>query len=80
MPRLLAPCWKNPFSEQLSGVHVRPDKYISSGTLQIGFKVAWGGRYKLKAISQPTVEALWDSFNSFPLKQAIVALVVTDIF
>jgi hypothetical protein len=33
----------------------------------------------LKAISQPRVEALCDNFKSFPPKEAMVALVVTDI-
>ena len=33
MPFLLAPCWKNPFSEQLSGVQVSPDSHINTGAL-----------------------------------------------
>jgi hypothetical protein len=33
IPRLLAPYWKKPFSEQLSPVHVRPESHINKGTL-----------------------------------------------
>lgn len=57
MPCLLAPCWKKPFSEQLSGVQVKPESQMKSGTLLCEF-TAWGGRYRLKAISQPVVLAL----------------------
>lgn len=33
----------------------------------------------MKFISQPVVVALWASFNSFPPKEAMVALVVTGM-
>ena len=53
---------------------------MRSGTLCKVFVVDCGGRYKLKAISQLVVEALWASLRSLPPKEAIVALVVTGIF
>ena len=80
MPFSLALCWKNPFSAPLSPVHVNPAKYISKGTLCKGFRVAWGGRKRLKPISQDVVEALWVNLRSLPPKEAIVAFVWTDMF
>ena len=49
---------------------------MSSGTL---FFEACGGRYKLKAILQPVVLALWASLSSLPPNEAIVAVVSTDM-
>ena len=79
MPFCAAMCWKKPFSEQLSPVHVRPDKKIRTGTLCNGLRVLAGGRYTLRAISHDVVDALWVSLSSFPPKDAIVALVVKAI-
>lgn len=76
MPRLLAACWKKPFSEQLSPVHVRPDSQMSRGTFDLSDE---GGRYRLNFISHPVVEASWASLRSFPPKEAMVAVVLTDI-
>ena len=44
IPFWLAPCWKKPFSAQLSGVHVRPERKKSTGTLWRGLRIACGGR------------------------------------
>lgn len=61
-------------------MHVRPDRYISTGTFFFWFDSACGGRYRLKAISQLVVVALCVSFKSLPPNEAMLALVVTDIF
>ena len=72
----LPQCWKKPFSAQLSPVQVSPDSHISMGTL---LDSACLGRKRLNFISQPVVDALWASLRSFPPKQAMVAVVLTDI-
>lgn len=46
------------------------------GTLLL---VAWGGRKRFKAISQPVEEALWVSLRSLPPNEAIVAVVLKGI-
>lgn len=76
MPCLLAPCWKKPFSAQLSPVQVSPDSHTSIGTL---LDSDCFGRKRLNFISQPVVDALWASLRSLPPKQAMVAVVLTDI-
>lgn len=79
MPFLLAPCWKKPFSVQLSGVQVRPESQISTGALCSALVVTCGGRNKLKFISVPVTFDWCESFKSLPPKLAMVALVVTDM-
>ena len=37
------------------------------------------GRKRLNFISQPTVDDSWASFRSLPPKQAMVAVVLTDM-
>lgn len=79
IPFWLAPCWKKPFSEQLSAVHVKPESHINTGALCNAFVVTCGGRYRLKFISVPVTFDWCASFSSLPPKEAIVAFVVIDM-
>jgi hypothetical protein len=74
MPFSLAPCWKKPFSEQLSPVHVNPDRKNKTGTFAPDFR-ACGGRNILRAMSVVVLDDLCFSFRSLPPKEAIVAVV-----
>ena len=51
---------------------------MSTGSFLV-LLVAWGGRKRFRAISQPVVDASWVSLRSLPPKEAIVAVVLSDM-
>lgn len=76
IPCLVAARWKKPFSAQLSGVHVKPAKYIKRGKLGGGrWDWVWAGMKRLKFISHFVEEALCANLRSLPPKQAMEPLV-----